>query len=228
MKMKLIGVVVLAASLLMAGQAMAADPGFNWNGFYAGVNVGGAWSSHSVTVNGPFGSAEFGVPALDTSGVIGGGQIGYNWQCGCWLFGIEADFQGASLSETVTAVDRFTGDVASFEQSMEWFGTVRGRAGWLAMPCLLIYGTGGLAYGDVKNSVTFGTFPVILEASNSDVKAGWTAGGGVEWALTKCWSVKAEYLFMDLGSRSFAIPGVAQVELGQNTQMARMGVNFKF
>ncbi len=233
MKKRLIGIVVLAA-LLLAGQAMASDgyfggaKSFNWNGFYAGLNVGGAWTSNSVEVNSPSGSFSFGAPNLDTSGVIGGGQIGYNWQCTCWLLGIEADFQGADLNKTVSAFDPVTSDFASFEQQMDWFGTIRGRAGWLATPCLLIYGTGGFAYGDVENTVSFGTAgTTIFSASSSDVKSGWTAGGGVEWAVSRCWTVKAEYLFMDLGSRSFSLNDTT-VELDHNTQMARVGVNFKF
>ncbi len=229
---------VMLAALLMAGQAMAADRfsgntgAYNWNGFYAGVNLGGGWTSNSVTVHNAHGAFDFGAPGLDTSGVIGGGQFGFNYQCGCWLLGIEADFQGADLSETVTAVDRFTSTVGSFEQSLEWFGTVRARAGWVAMPCLLIYGTGGFAYGEVENSATLGTraVPVIFETSSSSVQTGWTVGGGVEWALSRCWSVKAEYLFMDLGSRSFDIgtPAVARLDIDHDVNIARVGVNFKF
>jgi outer membrane immunogenic protein len=233
MSKRLIGVVMLAA-LLIAGQAMAANSSsgsgsFNWNGFYAGLNVGGAWTSDSVTFNNPFGSAQFSASNLDTSGVVGGGQIGYNWQCTWWLLGVEADFQGTSLSKSVEAFDAVTSTAASFESSMPWFGTVRGRAGWLATPCLLIYGTGGFAYGEVENSARFLTTPGpgVLETSSSSVRTGWTAGAGVEYALSKCWTVKVEYLFVDLGSRSFGTP-VTNVELDQNTQMVRAGVNFKF
>jgi outer membrane immunogenic protein len=233
MRKRLIGFVILA-TLLVAGQALAADSAFNWNGFYAGLNVGGAWTSNSVNVNTPTGSFGFGAPNLDASGVVGGGQIGYNWQCGWWLLGIETDFQGSSLNKTVTAagaINPRTSAFASFGESLDWFGTLRGRAGWVATPRLLIYGTGGFAYGDVEN----GAFAAIApgpgaSVSSSSVRTGWTAGGGVEWALYGCWTVKVEYLFMDLGSRSFAIgvPAFANVELDQNTQMVRAGVNFKF
>jgi len=209
-----------------------------WTGFYVGVNAGGTWSqSSNVWVSSapifqtgglsPFFSnaAALGASGILSSGsnggFIGGGQIGYNWQfSGNFVAGIEADIQGIAGTSgnngaAFTAVPTGIGPFAAVttmnaRKSLDYLGTVRGRLGWLATPTLLIYGTGGLAYGGVNLNVN-GLQAISPDlagfqtagfggASFSDTRVGWTAGGGVEWMFWPNWSAKVEYLYYDLGS----------------------------
>jgi outer membrane immunogenic protein len=157
------------------------------------------------------------------NGVIGGGQFGYNYQLPDkrWLIGIEADLQGTSAAGGATGVnvvggvpnsplDRFTTNLA-VHKSLTTIGTLRERAGFLLTPTLLIYGTGGLAYGRVSTSADYFTnlspgadifffHNYNTQASASGWRAGWTAGAGGEWLFAPQWSVKTEYLYYDLGT----------------------------
>jgi outer membrane immunogenic protein len=168
-------------------------------------------------------------------GFAGGGQIGYNYQFyHSFVAGIEADIQGFASSggaRTQTGVTPFTWPVgagiadsyvsgASASRSIDYIGTVRGRLGWLATPTLLVYGTGGLAYGGVNVRTSYfgqetligaaGLSSVLVGASFSDTRVGWAAGGGVEWMFLPNWSAKVEYLHFDLGSVT-SNTGIVQV-----------------
>ncbi len=140
------------------------------------------------------------------SGLIAGFQSGYNWQFGQWVTGFETDIQ---LSD---ANDVF----ANYKFSNPWFGTVRGRAGF-AVNNLLFYGTFGLAYG--LGRVDLGG------VTQDNMHVGWTTGVGLEAALWSNWSVKAEYLFVDLGSANYSI---LQTNLGLTSNVARFGLNYHF
>jgi outer membrane immunogenic protein len=168
----------------------------------------------------------------NNGGFIGGGQIGYNWQFyNSFVAGLEADIQGIAGNSGnrtfVTAAptgsdfgDSWVG-IHSVRGSLQYLGTVRGRLGWLATPTLLLYGTGGLAYGGVSlnaNSMIYNnTFvngvtpfeghptlgpvsPAIGGVNFSNTQVGWTAGGGIEWMFWPNWSAKVEYLYYDLGT----------------------------
>ncbi len=172
----------------------------------------------------------------NTGGVVGGGQAGYNFQFGqSFLAGVETDFQGSSitggnqgnyagaypspygaLSPTGIVTPLATGNGGNI--GLPWFGTVRGRAGWLVTPTLLIYGTGGFAYGDVQ----------VFNQNNT--RTGWTAGGGVEWMFMPNWSAKAEYLYTDLSSGGQT--GTYGWNFGNNRHpqlnVVRAGVNYHF
>ncbi|WP_036281100.1 outer membrane protein [Methylocystis sp. ATCC 49242] len=161
--------------------------------------------------------------ASGNGGFIGGGQIGYTWQFHRNIVaGVEADIQGiasgvggGSLTTTVpvmlpAAPFPSANTVMSASRSLDYLGTVRGRIGYLFSPTLLLYGTGGLAYGGVSlnvtglQSFTLGTPGFITTgfggSSFSDTRVGWSAGGGLEWMFWPNWSAKAEYLYYDLGS----------------------------
>jgi outer membrane immunogenic protein len=226
---------------------MAVDPIYNWSGYYVGVNAGYGWGNEDVALaptNNPA-SIVFFVGTFPTfipntvrpnpRGVLGGGQVGYNWQSGRAVFGLEADFQGADVGGTVNT---FVPPIVSATgQRLDWFGTVRGRAGFTATPNLLLYVTGGLAYGEVKHA---------FSASNSggsfnntfvnNTSAGWTVGAGAEWGFAPNWSVKAEYLYMDLGTRTFATLPSGTTPVGASLdsrfadkfQIARVGINYRF
>jgi outer membrane immunogenic protein len=199
-------VFVLLASLgLATGTATAADVtpyapltparGTFWQGPYAGVNLGYQWGQVANASN-------------DPSGVVGGLQTGYNWQIGAFVFGGETDLQ---LSD---ADDRF----ARWKFSNPWFGTLRARAGF-AMNNLLFYGTVGLAYGTLTaQNVATGVF-------ESRTGTGLAGGLGVEIALTGNWTAKAEYLYANLGDRSFVLTGTTH---GIESSLLRVGVNYRF
>jgi outer membrane immunogenic protein len=229
--MKTIGLLAAASfAALSVGAAVAADlPGRKaapayvppppppplWTGFYAGLNLGGGWSANSVNPNQltPYVSTADGQLFLlpgntnggnNAGGVVGGGQVGYNYQIGpTFLVGLETDIQGTSMrsggnTNYILYPDpNFAGNFlypltpgGNPGVAVNWFGTVRGRAGWLFTPTLLLYGTAGFAYGGVSGGFS----------NYSNTRTGWTAGGGVEWMFLPNWSAKAEYLYTDLNS----------------------------
>jgi outer membrane immunogenic protein len=236
-------------------------PVYNWTGFYIGVNAGGAWGQFdptTTTVFSPTGYfATTSVPAIalagaqriNSSGFTGGLTAGYNWQASNYVLGLESDFNyfGVKGSATGTAIypccapSAFT---VNSSVSSDWLITLRGRAGVLVTPALLLYGTGGLAVANVKGNFLFtDTFATAREsASISTTRYGWTAGGGGEYALMNGWSVKAEYLYVDLGRTSttsanftaFGPPPIAfPTSVFTHTEalranIVRIGLNYKF
>jgi outer membrane immunogenic protein len=197
------------------------DPGYDWTGFYIGGNAGYSWGRASTDGNltGTQSVSEFvafsgalrpGFPIVtplattpltgraNANGFIGGGQAGYNWQFNkTWVFGLEADIQGSDESGSadvclVAGCAIGTG-LFTANYKLDWFGTARGRVGFLPTDHVLLYATGGLAYGGVS-----ATAPLI-PLSWGSTRAGWTVGAGAEVAIDQHWSVKLEYLYMDLG-----------------------------
>jgi len=237
----------LACVLVFCQTAPAADsaPSFNWTGPYAGFHLGYGWGNADTYVDPlPPGIPGDQVPSTlspHPSGIVGGAQAGYNYQMGCFVVGIEADLSasGMSGSQNVSPII-FGGGVPvagilSAQESINWFGTVRPRLGYTVKPNVLVYATGGLAYGDVSYSANTNFVVQQFPASLSTTKVGWTLGGGVEYAVSKCWTVKAEYLYMDLGSESViagAIPPYAPLAEGYtwNTKanIFQIGMNYKF
>ena len=165
--------------------------GVNWSGLYVGVNGGYGWSANT--------------DYLDPTGVFGGGQIGYNFQRGNIVFGLETDFQGSGIS------DSGWGD----KSSLDWFGSVRGRAGY-AFDRALVYATGGFGYGQVTNN------------GFSETQTGWVVGAGVEYKITPVWSAKAEYQYFDLDAPYNSPVGPLGYGSGDRTQFStiRAGVNY--
>jgi outer membrane immunogenic protein len=182
-------------------------PTLTWTGLSIGVNLGGGWTSGtrnsavstavSDPINGDGVFTVFGTGKNNASGFVGGGQIGYNFQFGqSFLAGVETDFQGTTISNNgVSLWAQYTSPLGStltplgqFNASVPWFGTVRARLGYLITPTILLYGTAGFGYGGVSIS------------NYNNTRTGWTAGGGVEWMVLPSWSVKAEYLFVDLNN----------------------------
>jgi outer membrane immunogenic protein len=196
------------------------DPGYNWSGFYIGGNAGYSWGRASTDGNlsGSQSVSQFrsagpdllpGFPVVtalasvplagraNVNGFIGGGQAGYNWQRGTWLFGLEGDIQGSDErgSSDVCTVAGCPAGTAVFTANykLDWFGTARGRVGFLPTDRVLLYATGGLAYGQ------FSASSPLVPVSWGATRAGWTVGAGAEAAIDQHWSVKLEYLYMDLG-----------------------------
>jgi len=171
-------------------------------------------------------------------GIIGGGQIGYNWQANQWVFGLEADFQGSGQkgdgSFFIPPVGGFLALVIpstsiTYEDKLNWFGTVRGRVGY-AFDRWLPYVTGGGAFGHGEINGTRTTGAVSTTFSGSQSYSGWTVGGGVEWAFANNWSAKVEYLYIDFGDGpTVPVTLGANVVSGKMTDnIVRLGVNYKF
>ena len=261
--------IALAASTLVAGLAQAADlprrnapapyiapaPLFTWTGFYVGANAGYAFGNDAktTTVGTPAFVAlgpNFVPGSLNTkaNGFIGGGQVGYNYQYGNLVYGIEADIDYVDQKKSAS----FTGPGfilgsqlrTSAKTELDYLGTVRARIGFVPMDRWMIYATGGLAYADVKTSgsvVAIAAPGIAWAGSKSDVKAGFAVGGGAEYAFTNNLTVKAEYLYYDLGNRTTNAIGNANVRAiaalngvdyisrtKTNGSIVRAGINYKF
>jgi outer membrane immunogenic protein len=238
-------------------------PAFTWTGFYIGANAGYSWNDskthYSYALRNPADFAEFNALGLvpqrlgrNADGFTGGGQIGYNYQIGQIVLGAEADFQyldaRQNTGQSVTLLDA-NGSNATVStgtrSSLDWLGTVRARAGY-AFDRTLVYATGGLAYGrSASNSFITsvgvdddGPFVGLWSGSKSGTKFGWTVGAGVEYAITDNLTVKAEYLYYDLGRTKYQMAGVstdpddeflgAIVRRDNKGSIVRAGLNWKF
>ena len=229
---------------------------FTWTGFYVGANFGYGWGNANTDFEplpDPVTFADLEPQSLspDPSGFIGGGQLGFNWQWNKWLvLGIETDFQGSDIenSERRNGFLDFDGDIAldnpdvfiEAHERMQWFGSTRGRIGISPWCHWLFYATGGVAYGNVDYSANTNfdngiTYPVSFTETN----VGWTVGGGIEFAIGHHWTVKAEYLYYDLGdvsrTQNQLLNGVPQgppffvrYNFETSGNIVRGGLNFKF
>jgi outer membrane immunogenic protein len=182
---------------------------YNWTGFYAGINGGGAWGRSNFE----------GLPTTGGFGVSGGligGTLGYNWQSGQAVFGIETDLDWSNIKGS-SACGAF-----NCETRNRYLGTLRGRLGY-AFDRFMPYITGGLAYGNIKASTT--TFP-----GASETKAGWTLGAGAEFAVAGPWTAKVEYLYADLGrfDCSTGCTATPPQNVKFNTNIVRGGLNYRF
>jgi outer membrane immunogenic protein len=210
---------------------------YDWTGFYIGGNVGYSWGrastdgdlagTQNISVfrgttpdpgHPPINTVLAAVPLTgraNVNGVIGGGQAGYNWQRGTWLFGLEADIQGSdergSADVCLVAGCAIGTGILTANYKLDWFGTARGRIGFLPTERVLIYATGGLAFGEVS-----ATAPLI-PLSWGSTRAGWTVGAGAEAAIDNNWSVKLEYLYMDLGNIGSSGASATTVTTALNT-----------
>jgi len=257
----------IALVAMSAAPAFAADvpmpvpimaPVMNWTGFYVGVNGGYSWgrASRDVTFFNPatgstLAKAGTGTTDSNLNGGLFGGQIGFNWQAADWVYGLETDAQwtGQRGSASATCPGIVTGGpclpglrtVANLDQKLEWFGTLRGRIGSLAAPSVIVYATGGAAYGTVKTDIALAGFtssgvPIGITGSSSDTRAGWTVGAGAEWMFVSNWTAKVEYLYVDLGTitSSAVLPTATGLAMGASVNsriqdnLIRGGINYKF
>lgn len=182
------------------------EPAFaNWSGFYVGLNAGYG-----------FGTSNWDVPSANTSpkGAVAGLTLGYNFQTGVWLWGVEGDADWSGMKGDSACA------LGTCETKNDWLATVRGRLGYTGWNGWLPYITAGVAGGDIKASDVLG--------SESKMKIGWTAGLGLEYALWSNWSVKAEYLYVDLGSFSCSTCSVGGTDVSFKSSLVRVGVNYRF
>ena len=250
--MKKLLLATTAFVILAAGSANAADmrarpayapppPAYSWNGWYIGGNVGYSWgnakydSTTSTSVNGVTVSGNSISESQKIDGVIGGVQTGYNYQFGGWVWGWETDFQGSGQKGGSTFAGVLGTGIGPIpfnvttDHKLEWFGTARSRLGFLWGQNVLVYGTAGIAYGQVKDSaaLSVGVAPVTAAAiaTFKDVKAGYTVGAGIEGALGGGWSAKLEYLYIDLGKTE--LTSATAVTVGGATVAANASQTFR-
>ena len=218
----------LAARPYTKAPALAAV--YDWTGFYIGVNAGvglgrdrfqhdwiGAGSPYSFYVS--------------PQGGFGGGQVGYNWQTGSVLgpivFGVEADIQGAGLSDDRTNF-AILGVNTAYRQKLDWFGTARGRIG-IANGPVLSYVTAGYAFGNVKTDATQSALGLTSTFSTDRTQGGWVVGSGVEAALGGNWTGKIEYLYLNLGNKTDAstLFAAAPINTEIRENIFRVGLNYR-
>ena len=202
----LILALTVAGVALSAGAATAADIMRGPTPYYSAPPSLYNWRGAYLGLNGGYQWGKITNSALEPSGFLGGVQGGYNWQFGAFVIGGETDIQLSGADDTF----------APWKFSNPWFGTLRARAGY-ALNNILLYGTFGLAYGGIDGQL--GT----IEETQTHV--GWTGGLGMEIGLTPNWSAKAEYLYMDLGNRPYAITGGSN---GFESNILRFGINYRF
>ena len=220
-----------AALIVLSSAAAAADlagapvytkapiinPGVNWTGFYIGAMGGYGWSDHVRVTVGGVTTTETGD---DINGGFAGGTIGYNWQTGSWVFGLEADGAWADLSNSVSSLG------VTVTDRIDAFGTVTGRIGY-ASGATLFYAKGGYAWADNELSASVAGFGTVF--SESHLHSGWTLGGGLEYLFTHNWSGKLEYMYADYDSQTY-VAGLTPggVGFGAAVHTVKAGVNYHF
>jgi outer membrane immunogenic protein len=197
----------LPARMPAKAPAYVAPQLYNWTGFYVGINGGGGWGRSD------FSGPAFPSGSFNTSGGLVGGTLGYNWQAGQVVFGLETDLDWSNIKGSAPC------GITTCSTNNTFLGTFRGRLGYAAWDRVLPYITGGLAYGNINTNVAaFG--------SGSSTRAGWTLGGGVEFAIAGPWTAKVEYLYADLG-RGGNIPALAG-DSRFTANIVRAGLNYRF
>jgi outer membrane immunogenic protein len=190
---------------------------YNWSGFYIGAHVGGIWSDKDWTT--PLTIPAVSIGSHTAQGVLAGGQAGFNWQTGAWVFGIEGQWSWTNADGShICAV------VLTCATDMNWVATVAGRIGY-AFNNVLLYAKGGVAFADEDHSIIL---PGFLPLVGSVTRTGWMVGAGLEWGFTPNWSAKIEYNFMDFEDVRFTLVGVPLVDIEQQAHVVKAGINYRF
>jgi outer membrane immunogenic protein len=245
-----------AALAVLAGSAFAADlpvkapvvpaPVFSWTGPYIGINLGYSWGRETAngTATATATTVTRGVTTVTTAapvalygagslnGFVGGGQLGYNWQFGSWMVGLEGDLQATSERRTysictIAGCPTASSIVLTAENRLSWFGTDRVRLGFLPSERVFLYGTGGLAFGSFRGEQAGPIFMGPLPETWSGLRAGWTVGAGAEVAIDWNWSFKFEYLYMDFRNVPGATASTTLIS-GTTTTVTNFAFNERF
>jgi outer membrane immunogenic protein len=248
MKIKSSIVVATAAGSALAPNAYAADMpvkapkvsafhAWNWTGFHVGVHLGAAWQNADTAATYLDGTTAVPIRhTANTTGFVGGGQIGYNWQSGMIVYGLEADVSALSSSSTVTSTQDSNNFIFTSRQEIEWLATIRGRLGAVLNGNTLIYVTGGWAFADVKNDhseVDVGNATTATWTDHS-TRSGYAVGGGIEHMINPAWTVRVEGLYVDLGDETISNntgtcdTACQPVTFSNDLLMVRGAVNYKF
>ncbi|HWK95983.1 MAG TPA: outer membrane protein [Pseudolabrys sp.] len=214
---------VAAADVSPVNKVFSPTRAFTWSGVYAGVNAGYAFGDADsfLAVGGATNPL-----SSKYDGFIGGVQLGYNWQTGPAVFGVEvemnyADVSGTALIPTTTVTTT---------NKLEWFGAARGRIGY-AFDRVMPYVAGGFAFG--KNKLEVNDLANNVRISDTATHVGWTLGGGVEMAVRENWSARVEYLHVDLGNKSSYLAGIiggpgSYMNADLKFDLVRAGLNYRF
>lgn len=208
-------------------KAPPAAPPYDWNGFYVGIEGGGATGRSNQIAGGPLGFGSL-TNTYNVGGGLIGGTVGYNFQTGPWLFGLEADGSWADVTGGTNEIKPFTPSTVD-STAVHWLFTGRGRVGW-AVKSAMLYATGGVAAAGIEadvNTVAAGNF--------ADTQARWGAavGGGIEGKIARGWTIKGEYLYVDFDSQSYFNPAPAPgFNIRSNVpvydHIFRLGFNYHF
>jgi outer membrane immunogenic protein len=245
-----LGGIAAAADLPYKAPApvMARPSCAQFGGFYVGANAGWGyhdykWSDRDAWTAELSGDLQRGNVNSTKGGFIGGVQGGYNFQTGCTVFGVEVDYSWADINNTITETDGDTGintDTLTVESRLRGIGSIRARTG-VVIDNLLIYATGGFAFGDFQRTFTQTDLntPGLETFSYSKFKWGWTAGVGTEWAFSNNWSIKSEVLYtrFETDEQSFICSAAVTCGLpGENKRFGgddqvwttKFGINYRF
>jgi outer membrane immunogenic protein len=268
-KLSINTILLTAATAAFAGQAGAADLSaatpihkapavvaqvFNWTGFYVGANVGYGWSANNDGAqlsDFPPSAPTFAIGQTPTSlgfrqkGVIGGAEVGFNWQTASLVYGVEADISATDIKGSGTFF--FPGSIlgapetTTVSSKLDWLSTIRGRLGFTPVDRLLIFGTAGVAFGQVNNALSVIAsqpgFLAVTSGSNRSTRVGWVAGLGTQYAVTNDIFVKAEWLYYDLGTSSVSAnevlngsitPTGFSSSVKTNGNIVRFGFDYRF
>jgi outer membrane immunogenic protein len=217
----------IAADLPARGMAPMpyAPPVFTWTGFYVGASAGYA---RTTTKSTDYDYAIFGYGAtqhLSADGGIFGVDVGYNWQMGALVLGLEADIAG--IASNSGSADTYGVGYGQLKSKMTSLGTVRGRLGY-AVDRALFYVTGGYAAGQVKSAANYYVNDPYYQFSSSKWQSGWTFGAGIEYAIAPNWTVRAEALYVDLGKKTAVNQCGCRYGFKTTAIVARAGLNYKF
>jgi outer membrane immunogenic protein len=257
---------ILAGTLSIGAPALAADmpvkapvvvAAYSWSGPYVGLHAGYGWmrsnTSLDVLSNGtPTSLASLGLEEIpdrfriNSSGFVGGGQIGFNHQINRVVLGVEGDLSFSAIGGNATASGSvsflFNGVPAVLpflseqSQDLRWLATLRGRLGYLPTDAVLLYATGGLAVGQLVETHHLQIGGVNYLGSATSTRVGWTVGGGAEYRLGGNWTAKLEYLYFDLGKTTViaidqSTPGnpfQPRAQFDHTGHIARIGINYRF
>jgi outer membrane immunogenic protein len=193
---------------------------YNWTGFYVGAHVGWGRVDLTSTVIAPAG---FGSAGDSQSGFLGGGQVGFNYQVGQFVFGVEGDIAWTDIGRTTTTT--FGGTTIVDSSNVDWIATLAGRLGYAWGPALL-YVKGGVAWMDWSASaVATGAF--VGAATGGNTETGYVIGAGLEYGFTPNWSAKLEYNYLDFGTERVATGGLI-VDTRLDTHIVKAGINYRF
>jgi outer membrane immunogenic protein len=239
-----------AAAALLTGPAMAADLApvykappppvayYDWTGVYIGGNVGYGWGRTEIEDPSFFGTNVFFIPTerFNTSGVVGGGQIGWNYQFQRFVFGTEVTFNWSDVKQNNDNVPLLFG-AANIQRSSQanWYGTATTRWGVTWWDHVLFYSKIGVAWGhfNYNDSLNITGIGNVYNSGASETRTGWTVGTGIEWAFAGAWSAKIEYNYLDFGTKSIdflPVAGIIPVNLNinQNISTITVGLNYRF
>jgi outer membrane immunogenic protein len=218
----------LGAAIAVGTQSAVAAPPSGWPGFYLGVEGGGTFGSSNQIDGGPLGSGET-THGYDISGGLFGGTIGYNFQAGPWVYGLEGDFSWTNAQGQANEIPPVTTS-SVVATSENWLSTARARLGWAISNDVLIYASGGFAVASVEATVT-----TVASGNPSETQTRWggAVGGGVEAMLAPGWSVKAEYLYIDLQGAEYFNPPPGpsfnvRTDVPVDQHVFRLGIAYHF